>query len=74
MQADPNPNDGDLALVYGLNYGVVNIGDTISKIYFSNTVNFDAPINTNISSQIPRRSSIFSYKKEYRTKISSIYR
>ena len=61
MQADPNPSDGDLALVYGLGYNTVNIGDTMSQIYFLDTVNFNEPVNTNISSQIPRRIAIFSY-------------
>lgn len=64
MQADPNPNDGDLATVYELGYNTVNIGDTMSQIYFLDTVNFDEPVNTNISSQIPRRSTLFIYKKE----------
>ena len=69
MQNSSNNHNGDLAVIYYENITQANIGDTMNIIYFPETVNFDEPVNTTISSRVPRYFSIFNYKKDFGTVI-----
>lgn len=57
MQADPNPSEGDLAVVYRNDIIIPSPGDTISSITPPNTVVFDTAITSSASLTIRNMST-----------------